>query len=284
MTREYREEAALLGERRSLVAILARPALREPEPGPAIVFLNTGIIHRTGHNRMYVTLARQLASSGRLAVRFDLSGIGDSLPRGDGAPPVKAAMDDIRMVLDWLQQRMGARQFTLVGLCSGADHAMLYCPSDERITGLVLLDPSVPPTARYYYYYVLQRLTHPRSWLSVITGRSGLLRMAARHIANKLKSDRDVGEISLENLVFSPHLRRCYTTAVERGVRMLAIFTSVSARHSYYRQILDAFPAAASSNALRLEYFQDSDHVFSSLEARTRLNRVVLEWLGLGWR
>lgn len=276
----YNEQAHLLGPRRSLLTITTQPS-RSPHQGPAVVCINTGIVHRVGHHRMYVELARLLASTGRLVVRFDLSGIGDSAPRHDGTPPLAAGVEDIRIVLDWLRTVHKVEQVVLVGLCAGADQSVLYAADDARVVGLVLLDPSVPPTPRYYYHYILQRLGSARSWLSVLTGRSGLLRSLTQRMQRRPSTARELRALTLQELPFSPYLRQCYRRLAARSTGLLTVFTSVSARHTYHQQILDAFPEAASGGSLRLEYFGDSDHVFSQPESRARLFRVIRDWLEL---
>lgn len=277
----YREQAELLGPRRHLLALVTRPAGRAAEQAPVVVFLNTGIIHHVGHHRMYVTLARRLAARGLTCVRFDFSGLGDSLPRGDGKPPLQAWTQDIRLVLDWMQGRYGSSRFVLTGLCAGADHAVLYGRNDPRVTGLVLMDPSLPPTRRYYFHYVLQRLGDPRSWWSLATGRSGLLKVLLRHLRQKLAPRGQEESMTLDNLVFNPVLRHSYRDAAARNCRFLAVFTTVSRRHTYHEQILDAFPETASGGMLRLEYFADSDHLFSQPGNRERLYQVLVDWLRL---
>ena len=44
----------------------------------AVVLLNAGLIHRSGPFRLYTRLARKLAKSGYIVLRFDLPGIGDA--------------------------------------------------------------------------------------------------------------------------------------------------------------------------------------------------------------
>ena len=116
---------------------------------PAVVILNSGIIHRVGANRMHVALARTLADKWYTVLRFDLSGIGDSEPRRDALAPHDAAMSDIEEVLDYLEENKGIRRVVLVGLCSGAIQALLYAANDARVVGLVLLDLYVPRTTGY---------------------------------------------------------------------------------------------------------------------------------------
>jgi pimeloyl-ACP methyl ester carboxylesterase len=273
------EQAALLGARRSLVGIVARPQTSVRSEDPAIVILNTGIVHRVGHHRMYVTLSRRLAAAGRVVVRFDLSGVGDSPPRSDAPTLVLAALADIREVLDSLEWARHASRFILIGLCSGADHAVLYANGDPRVVGLVLMDPTLPPTPRYYLHYVLQRLSKLRNWISLVSGRSGLFRLAAAHLARRVRPQRRLRDLTLENLAFSPYLAHCYRAAIGRSVRILSVFTSVSARHTYGKQCLDAFPELSTSGATRLEFFAESDHLFSADKDRERLFRAISDWL-----
>ena len=59
-----------------------RPDATAGEPGapdlPTIFFLNAGVIDHVGPAGLWVRLARQWAEAGFRAIRFDLSGNGDS--------------------------------------------------------------------------------------------------------------------------------------------------------------------------------------------------------------
>jgi pimeloyl-ACP methyl ester carboxylesterase len=276
----FTEQVALLGKDSSLVAIIARPTASPGGDRPAIVILNTGIIHRVGHHRMYVTLSRALAGAGHTVVRFDFSGIGDSAPAKDRMPPLAASLEQIGEVVDSLALTYDSRRFVLVGLCSGADHSILYARNDARVVGLVLMDPTLPPTPRYYFHYVLQRLPHVRNWLSVATGRSGLMRLLATRMRWRLRNGGNgPEELTLQSLPFSPQLAQCYRAVARRKVNMLAVFTCVSARHTYPQQMLDAFPETSSGGGLRLEYFPESNHHFTPPQARARLLRVIADWV-----
>src|SRR6185437_674375 len=187
MNQKISEQAVLFGARASLVGIVAKAASAASPVRPAIVILNTGIIHRVGHHRMFVSMSRALAALGYTVLRFDFSGIGDSDPRDDGLSPVDACMAEIREAVDWLARDGTASRMILVGLCSGADHAVLYGHTDPRIVGLVLMDPYIPPTLRYYVHFIGRRLRQGSSWFNVLSGRSRTLRMLIRpmlHIAH----------------------------------------------------------------------------------------------------
>ena len=82
-----RERALTFGPA-NLVGILTQPDPDVAVPdAPAVVILNSGILHRAGASRMYVQVARTLAEEGMTSLRFDFSGIGDSeVRRGESIP------------------------------------------------------------------------------------------------------------------------------------------------------------------------------------------------------
>ena len=66
--------------------------------------------------------------------------------------PLELAMSDIRDAMEWLEASKQIRKVVLFGLCSGADHSILYASSDRRVVGTILLDPNIPRTHKYYLY------------------------------------------------------------------------------------------------------------------------------------
>ena len=284
MNGKFTEHAVLLGGRKSLVGIVTRPVSSARTNGPVIVILNTGIVHRVGHHRMYVTLSRVLASAGRTVLRFDFSGVGDSEQRSDRLSPLDSCLADVKEALDSLEKDYQASRFVLLGLCSGADHAVLYGHTDTRVVGLVLMDPTMPPTARYYFHYVAQRLRNLHNWASVATGRSGLLRLLMAQLLHRMRPRHQAHELTLDTLQFSPYLAQCYRASVSHGVQILAAFTSISARHTYRRQMLDAFPGVEFNDQLKLEFFPDSDHLFSTERDQSQLRQIIGNWFTSTWR
>jgi dienelactone hydrolase len=267
------EKAVLLGKRKSLVGVIAQPTTLRPADAPAIVIFNTGIIHRVGHNRMYVTMSRALATAGFAVLRFDFSGIGDSEPRQDWLSPLEGSLADIREALDWVEATCQASRFILIGMCSGADHAILYIPSDPRIAALVLIDPSIPPTARYYLGYIGQRLVRLRSWINAATGRSRIVRKLAARLLGVASQPQVAGDFGLDKL------ERAYGNAVDRGISMLAVFTGDSTRQTYRNQMIDAFPNVPFGKQLQLHFFPDSDHTFTSGDSRSKLIGTIVGWV-----
>lgn len=278
MNGKIHEQAFLIGKRQALVGILTRPAAPASERRPAVVILNTGVIHRVGHHRMYVTMSRALARAGHVVLRFDFSNVGDSDARPDALPLVESCLADIREVLDWLEQRHQIAQVILVGLCSGADHALLYGHTDARVAGLVLMDPTIPATSRYYLHYIAQRLPQLRNWTSLVAGRSRLLKLWAKHLLHIVRPELSYRQITLQDLQFHTCLERTYQSTVEHRIHILAIFTADTTRQTYAGQMLDAFPSVLFGDLLTTELFPESDHLFSMEVDRTELIIKIARW------
>jgi pimeloyl-ACP methyl ester carboxylesterase len=271
------EQIILLGKQRSLVGIMTGAASPVANRYPTVVILNTGIVHRVGHHRMYVTLSRALADAGFNTLRFDFAGIGDSESRGEILSPLESALADVGEVLDWLEQERGIRRIVLVGLCSGADYALLHGHSDPRVVGMVLMDPSVPTTLRFYAQYILRHLTRLRSYISVALGRSGLLRLWATELLHGLRPSDNTRPATLKDLRFHGYLKQSYRNAISNNVRILAIFTGES--QTYREQMSDAFPDIVFEDRIKLEFFQSTDHLFTLGKDRERLFEIILNWM-----
>jgi pimeloyl-ACP methyl ester carboxylesterase len=278
ISQKITEQAVLFGGRSSLVGILTRAVSAASADCPAIVILNTGIVHRVGEHRMFVTMSRALAAVGCTVLRFDFSGIGDSAHRDDGLSMAEASMSEIKEALDWLERDGKASRMILVGLCSGADHALLYGHTDPRIVGLVLMDPLIPPTLRYYLQYIAQRLWKLRSWFNVLSGRSRALRMLMRHMLPIVKP-RKARLYPAQNGVTRQTIERHYQNSVDRGIEILAIFSEDTTRQTYREQMIEALPNVSFADRLKLEFFPGSDHTFTLESDRSRLIQLIVQWV-----
>lgn len=284
MIENIKEQAVLFGRASSLVGVLSRPANGQSSELPAIVILNTGVIHRVGHHRMYVTLARKLASMGHAVLRFDFSGIGDSACRPGDISLIDAYKRDVAEAIDLVQRSCDASQFILIGLCSGADVALRYAGRDDRIAGVVLLEPTIPPTARFYADYIKQRITRVSSWLTFALGKGRIWHDVRARLKSGLSQRKEPVLPSLIDPRSPSELEQMYASIVKSGKRLLVVLAgdAFGGRHSYREQLLDAFPNVPFGDKLQLEYFADADHVFTAPDARERLNRVITTWIESG--
>lgn len=153
------EETLVLGDSNHLVATITTPD-NLPEGAPPVVALltNSGVIPRSGPNRMNVHLARQFAGQGVRSVRFDLSGLGDSSRPAQPKPMMEQWIEDCRAIMDHIERQHGPTSFLMIGFCSGAEVAHLLALQDDRLRAALLWDMYTYPTLSSRLRYQLFRL------------------------------------------------------------------------------------------------------------------------------
>ena len=167
------QERALVFECRGdpLIGVLHEP-VAAGRAGPGVLVVVGGPQYRAGSHRQFVVLARALAEAGYPVLRFDHRGIGDS----DGAPrSFEELDDDMRAAIDALfAARPELDRCVIFGLCDAASAAMMYCPQDRRLVGLILANPWVHSEAgvarAYVKHYYLGRLLQASFWRKVAAG------------------------------------------------------------------------------------------------------------------
>ncbi len=275
-----KEEIALFGASKSLVGIVSMPAgeCRKAE-ARAVLLLNPGIVHRVGPGRIYVRIARELASRGFVVLRFDLSGIGDSAVRLDNLPFSKSAVSETREAMDLLQRKFGIQTFVLMGGCSGARVAFDAAVMDPRVIGAVPinfpvvnedeeLDPALNAqrTAHYYWSSALFKLS---SWRKLLTGKANyrnVLRAVRSKVFNS-RSDASPGAVPFRNELQS---------LVRRGVHLSFLYSGTDPRLAELRQMAGSeLKRLLASGCVELEVIRRADHTFSSAEDQQRLISAV---------
>jgi dienelactone hydrolase len=274
---DFIDSVAHFGPRKSLVGIVTEPSGLATAAKPAVVILNTGTIHRVGYHRMYVSMSRRLAEAGHAVLRFDFSGIGDSAAHSAGQPLLQSNLADIRSALEWVEVTLHVSQVILIGLCSGADHAILYGYSDPRVVGVVLIDPYIPTTARYFVKYIHRRLLDV-SLKSFSFRKSKLVRRMFENISLRLYRESQSQHPALEKAGAQTHLERVYRATVQARVHLLVICSDYAPRQVYREQFIDAFSSVRFGDLLKLEFLKGSDHTFSSKEYRDDLNETIELW------
>jgi len=272
-----REEAVLFGKTRSLVGIITDPhTVVNAHNHPAIVLLNAGVLHRVGPNRLYVKIARTLASAGFVVLRFDLSGIGDSKARRDNLPSPfeKSAVSEAQQAMDFLATARGVQRFVLMGLCSGADNAFRVACVDSRVVGAVLISFYAFGTTEYLFHSYSRRLLNYRSWWRLITGKSeiwGILRSRIAKQTRQLNKDWQVPskEKDISDL----------RSMVKRGVDLCFIYPASGPFYYNYRSRLEnEVRSLRSHGKIRVEFFSESDHVPTLLSNQELVVKVIHDW------
>ncbi len=103
------------------------------------------VLRTLGGNGAHVRLARHWASLGASVVRVDLSGIEESLPRGDAPenfPYPDSGIEDVREIVAWMRSRLGASATIAVfGFCAEAFYAVMAASDGVAIDHVVAVNP-----------------------------------------------------------------------------------------------------------------------------------------------
>jgi exosortase A-associated hydrolase 1 len=150
-----------------LYGILTLPAQSSTR---GVLILVGGPQYRAGSHRQFTLLARQLASRGVPVLRFDYRGMGDS--EGD-VRTFENVGEDLRCAIDeFLSEVPLLTDLVILGLCDAASAALFYAYKDQRVTGLILLNPWVRTEGgaarvylkRYYTLRLFQRELWSKIW------------------------------------------------------------------------------------------------------------------------
>lgn len=154
----------------ALVGILHRAA--DERSDVAVLVVVGGPQYRVGSHRQFVSSARSLAAAGFPVLRFDYRGMGDSEGTYAGFEHVA---DDIRAAVDAIETACNPRRgIVLLGLCDAASAALMYCRSDPRVVGLILMNPWVrseqSQAAVVVRKYYVSRLLQTDFWRKLVSG------------------------------------------------------------------------------------------------------------------
>lgn len=186
----------------ALVGIVEVP--ERPLPRGVLV-VTGGPQYRAGSHRQFALLARTLAQRGLPVMRFDRRGMGDS----EGEPrSFEAIDDDIRAAMkEFFMQVPELKEVVIWGLGEAAAAAAFYVAGDERVSGLVLLNPWVrmPPgaTIAMLRHHYLARLAESAFWKKVASGKFDFAASAAGLRQNVLLAAGERAALPPQQLVRS---------------------------------------------------------------------------------
>jgi pimeloyl-ACP methyl ester carboxylesterase len=289
-----KEETILFGKYQSLVGIVSHPAHFDPSR-PAVVLLNGGLIHRVGPSRLYVHMARALAEHGALVLRFDMSGIGDSKVRADNLPFEKSTIDDARQAMDYLQETFGIREFMLMGHCGGAINSIRTAVEDERVVGIVMMNPEGGDTdwdeydrkrkeSQYYKtYYGQTALRDTSRWKRLITGQADYRSIARNVFKMIVLNQLDTISFKLRRTVAAPAsdpvrdlMVGWLDTLAARRANVLFIYSEASTGLQRLQTTLGRdLEERVAHGQVRLEIMEHADHNYTLDHVRRRVLNLV---------
>lgn len=259
----------------------------------AVVIVVGGPQYRLGSHRQFVLLARQLAEEGYCVLRFDCRGMGDS--EGEH-PGFENLQPDIRAAIDALFEAVPSlTDVVLWGLCDAASAALLYVKSDQRVSGVVLLNPWVHDSEAeqplYLRDYYLKRLRSAGFWKQLLTGKVGVFgRLSARlgvrsRVANAISAKparREEVSVARAAKPILTYQHRMYIGAREFEGRALVILSGEDLVAMEFKSLLGrdrGWKGLLRSNRWRVCELDRATHTFSREEWRDQVANWTLEWL-----
>lgn len=257
--------------------------------------LNTGINHRIGPRRVNVKLARQLAQLGISSLRFDLSGLGDSLASVEELDFRQQAMADMKTALDFFEARTGLRRFMVFGVCSGAVNAWELTLADHRIVGMCTFDGYAFPTSivrlerklrRWMAFPFNPTLRHAYpAWHDAVQWIRAPLdaharRRALSHWRGRRGTASDAPDIfetdapTYEPARFAADMQ----SALNRQVDMYLMHSAMVNVIDHDRALLATFRGQPWLDRISYRFWPNADHTMTLLEAQHEVLHEVAAW------
>lgn len=286
------EEAFSFGDGGMMAGVLARPARGSTDALPTVIFLTTASHQHIGPNRLWVRLARALSVLGLQTLRFDLTGVGDSilLP---GESPTHAysteSVPEVQVAMDALGRFTGARRFVLMGLCSGAYLAYHAAVQDPRVVGIVGVNPQTfvwkegdsldvrqRQTLRSMGYYK-RALFRGETWRRAIRGELDLRRIGEVLVS---RGWRRLMDRSRPGPRAETDVGRGLRSLVERGTDVYLLFgADDEGVDALARQAGSVVKQLRRSPAFEVEVVEGPSHTFEQIWAQELLVQRVVDRL-----
>lgn len=260
-------------QQKELLAIVHQP---DEALDIAVLLVVGGPQYRVGSHRQFVQLSRHLADNKIPSMRFDYTGMGDS--QGD-KKEFDSICDDISVAVDALVEQTGKSKVVIWGLCDAASAAMIYAHKDQRICGLVLLNPwlrddqAMGKTMLKYYY--VQRLLSRDFWKKLFGGKvniTGSISDAKGFAQDSVKSS-DTSQESYQQRMLSG------TKAFSGPICLILSGVDLTAKE-FEEQAFGTKPwRFFSKTNLEIHKLEKADHTFSSRSFKQQVEEVSSEFV-----
>lgn len=262
-----------------------------------ILIVVGGPQYRVGSHRQFILLARMLAKNGVSVMRFDYRGMGDSEGEIHSFENID---DDIKAAIDAFYISCPSLSGVIIwGLCDAASAALFYAYQDERIIGLVLLNPWVfteQGSAKVYLkHYYLNRLLTLSFWKKIITLRFNYKnsifsmlgfvgKMAKKSESKQILQPIENRLLEKKNIVnknFSLPERMC--ESLERFSHpVLLILSGNDLTAEEFKETVSSnlkWQKLLKQDQVTRFDIDDADHTFSSVQWRDQVAIITFEWV-----
>lgn len=265
------EKVVTFGDNQALVGVIAEPSAEERQAGaPAVLMANVGMHSRVGPFRIWVDLCRSLAKAGISALRFDLSGMGDSVPRQDLQNELQRWSDDLASAVDFTLARAKTDKVVLVSLCSGVDQAHAVALRDPRVVGVVYVDGYSWRTLGFYFHHYYKRIRKRRSW-----------RLYFDRLKRRLSgAEEPAGEVYIRDYPEKEKWRADVRRLVDRGVRLFFVYTGGAEYiFNHDEQLATLLGDRELARQVELRRYVRADHIFSQVADRKLFVEDLERWI-----
>ena len=259
-----------------LYGILSLP---EQARARGILIVVGGPQYRTGSHRQFTLMARFFASHGIPVMRFDYRGMGDS----DGDVRNFEHVDgDLRCAIDHFTQVVpGLTEVVILGLCDAASAALFYAYQDQRVTGMVLINPWVRTEAgiakAYLKHYYLRRFLDLDLWKKVIVGRLNYvktIRSFSKMLMSVFVRRREPETVTLPDRMHDG-LRR-----FKGKVLLILCGNDLTAMEfSDLVQRAEKWQASLGSEQVTRHDLPNANHTFSQRDWRDQITTWIKDWM-----
>ncbi|HPF26336.1 MAG TPA: hydrolase 1, exosortase A system-associated [Steroidobacteraceae bacterium] len=270
----------------TLVGVLSSPQRQSTRFGVCLIV--GGPQYRVGSHRQFQQLARTLAARGIPLLRFDYRGQGDSGGAYRGFEHVDL---DVRAAIDCLMSHCPQVQSVILwGLCDGASAALLYAARDERVGGLVLINPWITGAATQAQtmlkHYYGKRILEREFWRKLFGGQIEIGKVAAEYLSFWRRA-RQVADVQSQpadeyTRTETPFQRRMLLGVERCRVPMLLITSGNDLTAAEFLDVSTkdpAWSAALQAAQLARRHLADADHTFSCKAWHTQLEDWTVEWI-----
>jgi alpha-beta hydrolase superfamily lysophospholipase len=291
------EHPVSFGSEATLFGIITQPSPTEVRRR-GVILINAGADQHMGASRMYVSLARRWSRNGYYVLRMDLAGLGDSETRANKTddeifPP--AALDDIRDAVAHLRERYDVREVTLMGLCSGAYHALRAAAAGLAVERVLMVNPQnyfwsedmtlddlqLAEVVRNPGVY-RERIQSASAWRRLLSGQVNVWRIFKIYAYRQILSS----EALLRNVARALHIRLRNDLGIEledivrRGVQVTFIFAEREPGIDLLR-IQGGSSVRKLGDYCRVLIIKDADHTFSRSGSRSAMEGILTDELNL---
>lgn len=276
---KIRESAIKIGRPTPLTTIISE-SKDFNKTKPAVLILNSGVMHHIGTCRVSVKIARLLAETGFLAARFDFSGIGDSETRRGTQSFQESSVAETKEVMDYLQRKKGINQFIVYGLCSGADASYEVALRDERVIGMVQIDSYCYRNWRWYLTHYGPRILDIEVWKRLFHRVVGTSKAPTEGSTASL--DDEFVEMPSYIRVFPPkqEIAKGLATLAAKKIHMYNIFTGGALDvYNHDSQFESSFSKVDFKGLLRVDYYSSLEHIITDPEYQKLIPQKICQWV-----